>query len=93
EEINRKEPQDKLNNGESSEDNSTHQISQEAATSESTKQIDKVETVEHMDEESRDLVDDKMPSTEVVEEELPQPQFTKLTVRDKETIEGHTEDS
>ncbi|CAJ2640243.1 unnamed protein product [Trifolium pratense] len=69
EEINRKEPQDKLNNGESSEDNSSHQISQEAATSEATKQIDKVETVEHMDEESRDLVDDKMPSTEVVEED------------------------
>ncbi|WJX31339.1 hypothetical protein P8452_19775 [Trifolium repens] len=61
EEINKNEQKDKLNSSESSEDNSTHQISQEA-TSESTKQINEMETVEHMDEESRDLVDDKVTS-------------------------------
>ncbi|KAK2386788.1 hypothetical protein QL285_060638 [Trifolium repens] len=105
EEINKKEQKDKLNSSESSEENSTHQISQET-NSESTNQIDEMETVEHMDEESRDLVDDKVPSTKVVEEgkheivangnineELPQSQVTEPTVRDKETIEGHIEDS
>ncbi|XP_058757072.1 uncharacterized protein LOC131630301 isoform X2 [Vicia villosa] len=105
EEINRKEQRDEINNGESSEENSSHQISHEA-TSESTKEINMMETMD--EEESRDLADDKVPSTEVVEEdkneplalandnindEFPQPQVIDPMVRDKETIEGHMEDS
>ncbi|CAL5202477.1 unnamed protein product [Lathyrus oleraceus] len=105
EEIERKEQRDELNNGESSEENSSHQINQEA-TSESIKQINMMETMD--EEESKVLADDKVPSTEVVEEdkneplevangnineEFPQPQVIDSTVRDKETTEGHTEDS
>ncbi|CAI8596853.1 unnamed protein product [Vicia faba] len=106
EEINRMEQRDELNNGESSEENSSHQISQEA-TSESTKEINKMETMD--EEESRDLTDDKVPSTEVVEEdkneplalanddnindEFPQPHVIDPMVHGKETIEGHMEDS
>jgi len=56
EEISRKELQDKLN---SSEDSSTHQINQET-TSESTKQTNEMETMENMDEESKDLADDQV---------------------------------
>jgi len=56
EEISRKELQDKLNSGE---DSSTHQINQET-TSESTKQNNEMETMENMDEESKDLADDQV---------------------------------
>ncbi|CAK8565886.1 unnamed protein product [Lathyrus sativus] len=105
EEIERYEQRGELNNGESSEDNSSHQISQEA-TSESIKQINVMETMN--EEESRDIADDKVPSIDVVEEdkneplavangnineEFPQPQVIDSTVCDKETIEGHTEDT
>lgn len=48
-----------INSSESSEDSSTHQINQET-TSEATKQINDMETTENMDEESRDLADDKV---------------------------------
>jgi hypothetical protein len=48
-----------INSSESSEDSSTRQINQET-TSEAIKQINDMETMENMDEESRDLADDKV---------------------------------
>lgn len=57
-EVGNKEEHDKLKNEENSEDNSTHQIRQEA-TVESIRLVDQT-TAEDMDEKSRELVDDKV---------------------------------
>ncbi|KAJ1384189.1 hypothetical protein SESBI_42742 [Sesbania bispinosa] len=107
EEVCSKEAQDKLKNEGNGEDNYTQLVRQQEATAESTRLINEMTTMEDMDEtQSRDIVDDKVPSTELVEddkndkpassnvhEELPQPRVNESTVRGKEANEGHVEDS
>ncbi|XP_057428774.1 uncharacterized protein LOC130722148 isoform X2 [Lotus japonicus] len=102
EEVSLKEEQDKSKNDEISEDNSKHLIRQEN-TAESTR----ITTMEDTDDtQSRDLVDDRLPSRELVQddkidkpassnihEDLPEPRVVEPPVPVKEANEGHAEAS
>ncbi|KAJ1381121.1 hypothetical protein SESBI_45443 [Sesbania bispinosa] len=107
EEVCSKEAQDKLKNEGNDEDNYTQLVRQQEATAESTRLINEMTTMEDMDEtQSRDIVDDKVPSTELIEddnndkpassnvhEDLPQLRVNEPTVPGKEANEGHAEDA